>query len=1008
MSGNHSLFTNITTCNQGSVTLGDNSTCEIIGIGNIGLKEKTFLRKVMLVKGLKHNLISISQLCGNTNRVIFEGSLCYIENITTKEVLFTGYRKGNIYLVNFSNISNMSEMCLHSVKGETQMDWHRKLGHVSIGILSKLSSKNLVRGLPKISSIKDFFCDACAKGKQTRTSFKAKSIISTTEPLELIHMDLFGPANIGTLGGKYYCFVLVDDFSRFCWIFLLASKDEAAEKFKSFVVKVQRELSLPVKSIRSDNGGEFVNDRFSKFTNDEGIHHTFSAARTPQQNGVAERKNRTLIEIARTMLNDYKLPKKFWGEAVNTACYITNRALIRAGLKKTPYELLKKRPPNIGYFRAFGCKCFILNSKDHLGKFDAKSDEGIFIGYASSSKAYRVYNKRTLKVEESVNVIFDETCQTDSTQDEDEEELSIGPQLTQATDGDSDAESTDHQDTNKGTDAQAPLHIIRRHPPDQVIGDPNTRLVTRSKSSQSAFVSLIEPKNVKEALQDENWVLAMNEELNQFERTNVWTLVPAPPNRSIIGTKWVFRNKTDEHGNITRNKARLVAQGYCQEEGIDFDETFAPVARLEAIRMLCAFASINDFKLYQMDVKSAFLNGDLKEEVYVAQPPGFEDSDFPLHVCRLNKALYGLKQAPRAWYDKLSSFLLDQGFSQGSVDKTLFCKTEKSDLLLVQIYVDDIIFGSRNSLMCANFSSAMQSSFEMSLMGELNYFLGLQIKQYPTGTFICQSKYCRNMLTKFKMDNLKSSPTPMSTTCKLDTDPSGSEVDTKKYRGMIGSLLYLTASRPDISFSVGVCARFQCAPKNSHMIAVKRIFRYLSGTSDFGLWYSKFSDDSLYGFSDSDYAGSLTDRKSTSGTCQFIGTALVSWFSKKQSCIALSTAEAEYLAAGSACTQLSWMKAQLKDYGITLTGIKLLCDNTSAINMTRNPILHSRTKHIDIRHHFIRELIMKGDIVLNYVSTEDQLADILTKPLHADRFSKLRREIGMISSADADFLDSTK
>ena len=396
-----------------------------------------------------------------------------------------------------------------------------------------------------------------------------------------------------------------------------------------------------------------------------------------------------------------------------------------------------------------------------------------------------------------------------------------------------------------------------------------------------AFLSQMEPKKVDEALKDESWVLAMQEELNQFERNHVWELVPRPTDHPTIGTKWVYRNKVDESGIVTRNKARLVAQGYSQEEGIDFDETYAPVARLEAIRILIAYACHLNFKLFQMDVKSAFLNGFIQEEVYVEQPPGFENPSFPNHVFKLRKALYGLKQAPRAWYERLSTFLIENGFSKGKVDTTLFIKKHKHDILIAQIYVDDIIFGATNESLCRDFSKMMQGEFEMSMMGELNYFLGLQIKQMKEGTLLTQSKYTQDLIKRFNMHETKDQPTLMSTSIKIDKDEGGKSVDTKLYRSMIGALLYLTASRPDILFSVCMCARFQANPKESHLNAVKRILRYLKGTPNVGLWYLKNSTFKLRAFSYADFGGCKIDRKSTSGTCQFLGNMLVSWFSKK-------------------------------------------------------------------------------------------------------------------------------
>ena len=376
-----------------------------------------------------------------------------------------------------------------------------------------------------------------------------------------------------------------------------------------------------------------------------------------------------------------------------------------------------------------------------------------------------------------------------------------------------------------------------------MIGELHER-VTRSRSqhishfAHSAFVATFEPRDVGHALSDPNWVNAMHEELENFERNQVWVLVPPPSNCHPIGTKWVFKNKQSEDGLVVRNKARLVAQGYCQKEGIDYEETFAPIARLEAIRILLAFAASKGFKLFQMDVKSAFLNGYIEEEVYVRQPPGFESSKFPNHVFKLQKALYGLKQAPRAWYERLKSFLLSKGFKMGSVDKTLFLLKHNNDTLLVQIYVDDIIFGGSSNALVSRFSDLMSREFEMSMMGELNFFLGLQIKQTQDGTFVHQGKYTKDVLKKFDMGEGKPLSTPMSTSTTLDTDEDGEPVDQKEYRSMIGSLLYLTATRPDIHFAVCLCARFQASPRTSHRKAVKQIMRYRRFTPEFGLWYS--------------------------------------------------------------------------------------------------------------------------------------------------------------------------
>ncbi|GJU12275.1 putative ribonuclease H-like domain-containing protein [Tanacetum coccineum] len=455
------------------------------------------------------------------------------------------------------------------------------------------------------------------------------------------------------------------------------------------------------------------------------------------------------------------------------------------------------------------------------------------------------------------------------------------------------------------------LRIHKIHPQSQIIGKSTAGVQTRRKLQDSTsnqhqallsfiykqnrtnhkdqqtclfacFLSQEEPKKVSQALADESWVEAMQEELLQFKLQEVWVLCDLPEGKRVIGTKWVFRNKRDERGTIIKNKARLVAQGYRQEEGVDYDEVFAPVARIEAIRLFLAFASFMGFTVYQMDVKSAFLYGNITEEVYVKQPPGFEDPAHPNKVYRVVKALYGLHQAPRAWYERLSTFLLKHGYRRGAIDKTLFIKKDRRDIMLVQVYVDDIIFGSTKSSMVKDFEDLMQKEFKMSSMGELTFFLGLQVKQTSAGIFLSQDKYVKDILNKFDFRTIKPASTPIEAHKSLGKDEEGEEVDVHLYRSMIGCLMYLTASRPDIMFAVCLCARFQVTPKVSHLHAVKRIFRYLKHQPKLGLWYPKDSPFHLEAFSDSDYAGDNHDRRSTSGGCQYLGRRLVSWQCKKQ------------------------------------------------------------------------------------------------------------------------------
>ncbi|GJS18498.1 putative ribonuclease H-like domain-containing protein [Tanacetum coccineum] len=536
--------------------------------------------------------------------------------------------------------------------------------------------------------------------------------------------------------------------------------------------------------------------------------------------------------------------------------------------------------------------------------------------------------------------------------------------------------------------------IHKAHPIEHVIGDVQssvqTRRMTTSYSEQgflsaiyegkthqdlhtclfACFLSQEEPKRVSKALSDPAWVEAMQEELLQFKLQKVWILVDLPKGYRVIGTKWVYRNKKDERGIVIRNKARLVAQGHTQEEGINYDEVFSPVARIEAIRMFLGYASYMGFMVYQMDVKSAFLYGQIEEEVYVCQPPGFEDPDHPDKVYKVVKALYGLHQAPRAWYDTLANYLLCNGFQRGKIDQTLFIKRQKGHILLVQIYVDDIIFGSTKKELCDEFEKLMKDKFQMSSIGELTFFLGLQVQQKKKGIFISQDKYVNEILRKYNYTDVKS---------------------------MIGSLMYLTASRPDIMFAVYACARFQVSPKTSHLLAVKRIFRYLKRKPSLGLWYSKDSPLELVAYTDSDYAGATQDRKSTTGGCQFLGNRLISWQCKKQTVVATSTTEAEYVAAASCCGQVLWIQNQLLDYGYNFMDTVIYIDNTSTICIIENPVQHSKTKHIEIRHHFIRDCNAKKLIQMAKIDTQHNVADLLTKGFDAGRFQYLVSSIGMLN-----------
>ncbi|KAK1684971.1 hypothetical protein QYE76_045819 [Lolium multiflorum] len=616
---------------------------------------------------------------------------------------------------------------------------------------------------------------ATSAGKQLKKKHPIKSIVTTSRPLELLHLDLFGPSHYDTLGGSKYGLVIVDDYSRYSWVFLLKSKDETHREFITFTKKAQRMYESEIKAIRTDNGTEFKNYTMQEFVDDEGIKHEFSAPYTPQQNGVVERKNRTIIEMARTMLSEFNSPHNFWGEAISTAVHYSNRLFLRPLHNKTPYELLTGNDVD----PSSAIKHMGIGHIRPMEVHNDDQDDGVDV-----SSTPQVEPSSTQAEPSSA------TQEPSSTQDESQSEEQEEDPHSMEQDHDDDQETSSTHDQ-----AQVVPHdqVLAR---DEFIDHEGTirkiKAATRASDMKvDQVLGSISRGVVHEALVDPDWVIAMQEELECFTRNEVWSLVERPKDHriNVIGTKWVFKNKQDENGIVIRNKARLVAQGFAQIEGMDFEDTFAPVARLEAIRLLLAFASFHNFKLYQMDVKSAFLNGPLKETAYVAQPPGFEDPCRPNHVYLLHKALYGLKQAPRAWYELLRDFLLHDGFCMGTVDSTLFTKRVKGGgLFICQIYVDDIIFGGTNPNHNKAFELLMTRKFEMSMMGELKFFLGFQVRQLAKGTFISQEKYVKDMLKKFNMTNASPMKTPMPVKGQLGSCDGEKDVDIKVMKGLMRTL----------------------------------------------------------------------------------------------------------------------------------------------------------------------------------------------------------------------------
>ncbi|KAM0017627.1 putative RNA-directed DNA polymerase [Helianthus debilis subsp. tardiflorus] len=514
--------------------------------------------------------------------------------------------------------------------------------------------------------------------------------------------------------------------------------------------------------------------------------------------------------------------------------------------------------------------------------------------------------------------------------------------------------------------------------------------------SQFFALSISDPSNFQEASIKQEWKNAMLKELEAIEKHNTWELVTLPSGKNVVGLKWLFKTKNGADGKVLKHKARLVVKGYSQQPGIDYQETFAPVARFETIRVVISVAAQQGWNLHQLDVKTAFLNGDLTEEIYVSQPEGFERVGSEDKVYRLKKALYGLKQAPRAWYSRIDGYFTQHGYVRSENEPTLYVKKEGGDIIYVCLYVDDIIYTSSSHKLVKEFKEGMEKEFEMTDMGLLKLFLGLEVKQTSKGVFISQEKYAKALVSKFGMEGCRGEETPMNANEKLCRDDQAEKVDEVMFRSLVGGLIYLTHTRPDLVFSVSLLSRFMQRPSKLHFGAAKRIVRYVAGTSDFGIWYARGSPVQLVGYTDSDWASSIDDRKSVSANVFTLGSGVVTWSCKKQSTVALSSTEAEYVASSAATTQAIWLRRVLSDLGISQESpTNVFCDNLSAINLSRNPVMHGRSKHIEIKHHYVRDMVSQQQISLEYCGTNMQLADVLTKALAREKFIHFRRLLGV-------------
>nr|GEU97383.1 retrovirus-related Pol polyprotein from transposon TNT 1-94 [Tanacetum cinerariifolium] len=822
MTGNRAVLTNFVEKFLGTVRFGNNDFAVIAGYGDVVIGSMT-IKKVYYFEGLVHNLFSVGQFCDKGLEVAFRKSTCFVQTEDGVDFL-TRDRSSNLYTIALNEVASNYSACLLAKASSLQSWlWHQRLSHLNFVTINNLVKNNLVQGLPKIH----------------QKHHKSKTAFASNKPLYLLHMDLCGPMRVESINRKRFVLVIVDDYSRYTWAFFIHSKDEASDVIISFIKKTQVNLQLQVQRVRTDNGTEFKKT-LAKFFDEVRISQQFFATRMPQQNAVVERRNRTLVEAARIMLTFANLPLFLWAAAIifkeSAAFEIYNKRTrkIHESVNVNFDEILemasKQFSLELGLTSLNETRKSLNLTVSQVSEASKKDLEDLFQKfydeYFDSSKLKK---SLTTNVETSINEkeVFHEVSESfqgksssSSLNDDVQQSLEevILPQTnTYSISNDmipnADEANTSHNVFNVRLkdayfDANTSFHDLfnvhpfyqsyphdkkwtKDHPVHKIIGDPQSSVRTRGQLANSCLfsclLSFIEPANVAEALRDADWVSAMQYELDQFSRLKVWRLVPRPECKAIIKTKWIFKNKKDES-----------------------------ISRIKAICLFLAYAAHKDFTVFQMDVKIVFLNGILKEKVYVGQPPGFVSTQYPDHVYALEKALYGSKQAPRAWYDIVLQFLIASGFQKV--------------------------------------------------------------------------------------------PTPMVEQAKLKLDLVGKPIDHTDYQSMIGSLMYVTSSRPDIMFATCMCARYQANPNEHHVLAIKRIFRCLKGTINLGLWYPKDSSFDLTAYLDADHEGCHLDRKSTSGSVQFLGDKLVCWSSKKQNCVSISTAESEYVAVSSCCAQVLWMR----------------------------------------------------------------------------------------------------
>lgn len=1038
-----------------TIKLPTGATACITHIGDTVLNCGLVMLNVLYVPQFAHNLMSVTKLSkDNKCEVLFRERKCLVVDDNFRTVC-VGHLRNNLYYLSNSVVSaNESQLHDNSLLSSAGMSkdmytiWHNRMGHPSDLVLKHITCvKPFVTPQPKP-------CLICPMFKFTKLPYTLSNS-HASKPFELVHIDTWGPYKICTKHKYRYFLTLVDDHSRMTWLYLLERKSDYSVTFQAFHKYVVNHFECTIKTIRSDNAPEFSDVTSKKFMADNGILHQTSCAHRPQQNARAERKHRHVLEVARALKFQSCLPKSYWGDCVLAAAYIINRTPSSVLQYASPYQVLFKQVPDYDEMKAFGCLAIAAPPGATSDKFEPRVVPCIFAGYPASKKGYKMltmdsmlsFVSRDVKFYESIfplktpescptkNLIINDSQRTASAYECDDflpiTETQLIPEATDAQPENEHASDEPSNDNQPQSPVQVRRSTRQTKPPVWM----NSYVYKPFPSSTALCVTVVDqyvqpnfqcflssitcvedPVSFHQAVKQQKWVDAMNVELEALENNETWDITTLPPNKKAIGCKWLYKTKFKADGTIDRFKARLVVLGCKQVYGVDYEHTFAPVAKMATIRAILAVAAVNDWMVVQMDVTNAFLHGDLEEIVYMKLPLGYSHAGCRISVqtgefkvttnssivCRLKKSLYGLKQAPRRWFSKLSTTLIDMGFTQSKSDYSLFKLSGKESITLVLAYVDDLLIAGNSSYDIDILKKMLSAKFHMNDLGELRYFLGLEVERTSAGFFVSQHKYLVDILREFNMQSSTPLKIPVDIHLRLTKEMGNPLTDPHPYQ-RLSKLIYLTVTRPDIVFTVHILTQFMQHPCQAHMEAALHLLRYLVGTPNQGILLASNSAAQLHAYSDSDWATCPMTRRSTTGFCVLLGNSPISWKTKKQAVVARSSAEAEYRAMALTSCEVTWLQALFKDLGIhDLPPAILHCDNKAAIAIAANPVLHERTKHIEVDCHFVRDKINSGTITTTHTPTYSQLADVFTKGLSAKQHFHLLSKLGVATKLEGE------